>query len=218
MSDAVQILFFLEALLFLSVIFMHLSKKNSSVIYLYAAQSLVVAGLMLSSFFADPTLVLLIAVLAVFAVKVLIAPYFFTKLIKDHQLTFSASTYLNTPMTLIVLAMLTVFTYSRFFDPLASLSKPHTDTLLLAIAMVLASIFLIINRKGALSQMVGILSLENAIVSFAFLAGLEQSPGLQLGIMFDIALWVVVATVFASMVYRQFGSLDVTIMKHLNEE
>ena len=94
----------------------------------------------------------------------------------------------------------------------------NEHTLLLAVAMMLISVFLIINRKGALSQMIGVLSLENGIVSFACLAGLEQTPGLQLGIIFDILVWVIIATVFASMVYKQYGSLDVTAMTHLKEE
>jgi len=65
--------------------------------------------------------------------------------------------------------------------------------------------------------MLGILSLENGIVSFALFAGLEQNPGLQLGITFDVLIWIIIASVFISMIYRQFGSLDVTTMKKLTE-
>jgi hydrogenase-4 membrane subunit HyfE len=50
---------------------------------------------------------------------------------------------------------------------------------------------------------------------FAALAGLEQSPVLQLGIVFDITVWFVISTMFVSMIYRHFGSLDVTNMKKL---
>ncbi len=39
-----QFLLFLESVLFVSVIFMHLTRKNSVVVLLYAAQSLVIAG------------------------------------------------------------------------------------------------------------------------------------------------------------------------------
>jgi len=74
---------------------------------------------------------------------------------------------------------------------------------------------MIINRKGALSQMIGVLSLENSIVSFAFTAGLEQKPGLELGITFDIFVWIIIATVFVSMVYKKFKTLDVTEMSRL---
>ena len=213
-----SILFFLEAIIFASVIFIHLSRKNSSVILLYRAQSLVVALFLLSSALKESSLILGLVALAVFTVKVIVAPFFFHNLIKKYQLKFSVSTYLNGPTTLVVLALLTAITYSSFFSPLVILSKENFNALLLALATILISVFVIINRRGALSQMIGILSLENAIVSFAFLAGLEQNAGLQLGITFDILIWVIIATVFSSMIYKQFGTMDVTTMKHLNED
>ncbi len=216
--DNPQILFFLETLIFISIIFIHLSKKNSFVIFLYMMQSLVVALFLLSASLKESSWALALVAAAVFMVKVIIAPHFFRDLIKRHQLKFSVSTYLNGPMTLVVLAALTAFSYSSFFNPLVILSKDNFNALLLAVAAMLISVFVIINRKGALSQMIGILSLENAIVSFAFLAGLEQNAGLQLGIVFDILVWIIIATVFASMIYKQFGSLDVSVMKNLKEE
>ena len=213
-----QLLFFLEVLIFSSVIFMHLSRKNSSVISLYLLQSLIIAILMFGSSLKRASWSLFFIALVIFVVKVVIAPYFFHRLIKEHQLKFSASTYLNGPLTLIALAILTGLTYSHFFNPLTILAPQNERTLLLAVAMMLISIFLIINRKGALSQMIGVLSLENAIVSFAYITGLEASAGAQVGILFDIWVWIVIATVFASMIYQHFGSLDVSAMQHLKEE
>ena len=127
------------------------------------------------------------------------------------------STYLNTPITVLIIAALVAFTQTDVFRPLAQLAADGSNLLLLSVATIMISLFLIINRKGALSQMLGILSLENGIVSFALFAGLEQNPGLQLGITFNILIWIIIATVFISMIYRQFGSLDVTTMKKLTE-
>ena len=216
--DFHQLLFSLESLIFATVVFIQLSKKNSSVVVFYMLQSLVITLFLFWSFLEERSVMLLFVVVVVFAVKVCVAPYFFFRLIREHQLKFSVSTYLHNPMALIIVALLTAFTYSHLFTPLALLSPENANAILLAIAMMLASLFIIINRKGALSQMIGILSFENAIVSFAFLSGLEQAPWLQLGILFDIAVWIVIATVFASIVYQQFGSLDVTTMRHLKEQ
>jgi hydrogenase-4 component E len=213
-----QILFFLETMLFASVVFMHIAKKNSGVIFLYSVQSLIIAVVLFYSSLIEASVLLVVVAVATFLVKVVIVPYFFSGLIKKHRLQFSVSTYLNTPLTLIALMLLTALSYSHFFGPLTILAPEKENALSLAIAMVLVSIFLIINRKGALSQMVGILSLENAIVSFAYVAGLETTAGLQVGILFDIFIWVVIATVFASMIYRHFGSLNVSVLKHLKEE
>lgn len=212
-----QTLFFIEIIILATVIFMHLSKKSSSVVVLYALQSLSVTVLLLVSALKEVNLALLAVTILIFAAKVIVAPYFFLKLLKKNQLKFSVSSYLNTPLTLIVLTILTGLTHANFFKPIAVIAPANGNALLMAIAIILISIFLIINRRGALSQMIGILSLENAIVSFAFFAGLEQTPGLELGVTFDIITWIVIATVFVSMIHKQFGSLDVTSMKHLTE-
>ena len=211
-------MYILDVLLFASVIFMHLAKKSTAVISLYVGQSLIVAFLLFFSAFRDRSLSLAFVALVVFTVKVIVAPYFLRRLVFKHQLKFTASTYLNGPLTLIVLALITAFTFSDFLKPLSVISGANGNLLPLATAMMLISVFLIINRKGALSQMIGILSLENSIVFFAFLAGLDEAPSLELGIIFDILIWIIIATVFAGSVYREFGTLDVNEMKHLKEE
>lgn len=211
-------LFFLETMLFASVVFMHLTKKNFTVISLYTIQSLIIAGVLFYSSIKEASLLLMVVALMTFFVKVMIAPYFFFRLIRLHRLQFSVSTYLNSPMTFIVIALLTAFSYSHFFRPLTILSPHNGNALLLSMSMIFISIFLTVNRKGALSQMVGILSMENAIVSFAYITGLEATAGAQVGILFIIFIWVVIASIFASMIYNHFGTLNVSEMKNLKEE
>jgi hydrogenase-4 component E len=213
---APHIMLFLETVIFAVAIFLHLTKKNITAVRLYMAQSAAVSLLLLSSF-DTASILLVLAIISTVVVKTIIAPYFFLGLIKRHRLKFTVSTYLNTPITLLVIAALVAITRTDFFQPLVFLAPGGKNLLLLPIATILISLFLIINRKGALSQMLGTLSLENSIVSFALFAGLEQNAGLQLGITFNILIWIIIATVFASMIYRQFGSLNVTTMKNLTE-
>ena len=213
-----QFTYLLEVLLLCLVILMHLSKKSLSVISIYAGQSAAIVGLLFLSAVRDGSLPLVLVACVMLAVKVFFAPYFLGRLVRRHGLKFTSSTYLNPPLTLIVLALLMAMPFSSFMKPLAALAPAGADLVQLAVAMIMISVFLIINRKGALSQIIGILSLENSIVLFAAVAGLEQSLGLELGIIFDILVWIIIATVFVSMVYRQFGTLDVTEMSTLKED
>ncbi len=210
-------LFLIGAIIFSSAIFMNLSKKVSIIVILYVTQSIMVASLLFFLGFEKLNASLWLAVFLILAVKAVIAPYFFFNLIKKSNLKFNISSYLNTPFTLAALTILTVITNSDFFKPLSKLSLFNEKLLLMSVAVILISMFLIINKRGVLSQMVGILSLENGIVSFAAFAGMEQTTGLEAGIIFDILMWIIIATVFAAMIYKQFGSLDSTSMKHLKE-
>ncbi|MBI5870830.1 MAG: hypothetical protein HZB44_07745 [Actinobacteria bacterium] len=210
-----QTLLLFATVIFMPAVLLHLTRKNTAAVLLYMVQSSAIALLLALSSFERFSPLLLLAVVATVAVKLFIAPYFFFGLIKRHELRFSVSTYLNTPVSLLVIAALLALTQSDFFETLAVLAQSSEASLSLCFSTILISLFLSINRRGALSQMIGILSLENGIVAFALFAGLEQSPGLQLGVTFNILIWVVIATVFASMIFRKFGSLDVTTMKKL---
>lgn len=208
---------FLLGVVFGTIIFLHITKKNFGAALTYGLQSLAITGILLGSFFETNNLSLLFIALLVLLVKVILAPIFFIKLIQKHELTFSVSTYLNTPLTLIIIALLTFVAQSDKFAPLTSILPPNQALLSLAFSSILLSLFLLINRKGALSQIIGILSLENSIVAFTIFAGLEQSPALQLGIIFNIFIWLIIATVFVSMIYKHFGSLDITSMNNLKD-
>src|SRR3989344_7345334 len=98
---------FLIIIIFLTVVFLHVSKKNSTAITLYLIQSLAITAVLLVSFFDTHSVLLLAVALLTFAVKAVVAPLFFARLVRKHQLKFSASTYLNLPMSLIMVAILT---------------------------------------------------------------------------------------------------------------
>lgn len=204
-------------LAFLTIVFLHITKKNDGAIVAYGIQSLAIVMFLFSSFLKTGNLSLLFIVLLTLIVKVVMAPIFFTTLINKHKLPFSVSTYLNTPITLVVIALITAIAHSQKFLPLTTIVPEHQVLLSLALSLILLSFFLIVNHKGALAQIIGILSLENSIVSFTLFAGLEQSMALQLGIIVNIFIWLIIATVFISLIYKHFSSLDVTLMTHLRD-
>jgi len=201
--------------MFLTIVFLHLSKKNFSASIAYGIQSLVIVLFFLNSFFETNNLAILLVVFLMLIVKVILAPLFFIRLIKKNALAFSVSTYLNTPLTIISIAILTFIAHYQKFSPLTSIVPANQDSLSLALSAMFLSLFLIINRKGALSQILGVLSLENSIVAFVIFAGLEQNPALQIGIMFNIGIWILIATIFMSMILKHFGTLNVSSMNNL---
>lgn len=207
----------LVEVIFLTVVYLHLSKKNFGAVIAYGIQSFALAILLLNSFFETGYLPLLLVAVLASIVKVVFAPLFFVGLIKKHELRFAVSTYLSTPITLIILAAITAIANSQKFAPFTGIIPAHQTLLSFALSAMFLSLFLIINRKGALSQIIGILSFENCMVTFAMFAGLEQSPGLQTGIIFDVFIWIIIAKIFISMIHKHFGSLDTTAMKHLKD-
>lgn len=208
---------FLLEIMFLTIVFLHILKKNSEVVLAYIIQSIVISLVLFNSFIETGDVLMLWVILCVLVVKVILGPMFFYRLIKKNALAFSVSTYLNSPLTLISISFLTFIAFSKKLIPITNIIPSHHILLSLSISMLFLSLFLIVNRKGALSQIIGVLSLENSIIMFIIFAGLEQSPGLQIGIIFDIFVWIIISTVFATMIYNKFGSLNVTEMNRLKD-
>jgi len=208
---------FLLDIFFLTIVFLHITKKNFLVAIAYGVQSFVVLLILLNSFWETHNYYLLIVIVLTLVIKIILAPLFFIRLIKKHALIFSVNTYLNIPLTLISIAALTFMAHSQKFLPLTNIVPANQAILALALSSIFLSLFLIINRKGALSQIISILSLENSIIAFIIFAGLEQSPALQIGVIFNVFVWIAIASVFVSMIYQHFGTLNVTSMKNLTD-
>ncbi|MFA5792750.1 MAG: hypothetical protein WC897_02650 [Candidatus Gracilibacteria bacterium] len=208
---------FILALFFLTVFFLHLVKKNSEATVLYGFQSLLVVILLFVFYLETNNIYSLFVVILMLLVKVILAPTFIFRLIKRDGLKFSASSFVSTPLALIIVTGLTILAHSSVFSSLGSIVPANQELLSLTLSALFVSLFLIVNRKGAISQIIGVLSLENSIVTFALFAGLEQSAGLQAGILFDIFIWIFIATIFISNIYKHFGTLDVTEMKNLKD-
>lgn len=211
------IFFLMDIIAFLAAVFMHLVKRSRSLVRLYALQSFAVSTtFFLLGYLGDDKSLMTVAGI-IFLVKVIVAPIFFGKVL--HRLNGSSSTnnYLSTPITLLVLTGLVLFAFSKVFLPLSAIYPQAFVSVALNIALVLISIFLLINRRGVFAQMVGMLSLENSIILFAAFFGLRHPLPLEIGMIFDIVIWMVIASFFLGMIYRQFGTLSTADMKRLTE-
>ncbi len=207
----------MDIIAFLAAVFMHLVKRSRSLVRLYALQSFAVSTtFFLLGYLGDDKSLMTVAGI-IFLVKVIVAPIFFGKVL--HRLSGSSSTnnYLSTPITLLVLTGLVLFAFSKVFLPLSAIYPQAFVSVALNIALVLISIFLLINRRGVFAQMVGMLSLENSIILFAAFFGLRHPLPLEIGMIFDIVIWMVIASFFLGMIYRQFGTLSTADMKRLTE-
>lgn len=213
----IQTIIILETIIFLVTVSMHIIRGNSTLVGAYLLQSLAIVGLLGIHAYEATSLTYLFIAIIVFFVKVIIAPRFFLRLINQSRINLSSS-YLSVPMTLGVIVGLIFLSQSDVFSPLDTLINQASSLKMMLISTLFISLFLTINRKGAISQIIGVLSFENAAVALGFFVGLQQPLSLELGVLFDIFIWLIISIAFVSMIQKQFESHDVTAMKHLKEE
>ncbi|RJQ34034.1 hypothetical protein C4568_03380 [Candidatus Parcubacteria bacterium] len=205
------------ASLFALMLLMNLVRKNTSLVMLYLAQSLMLTLALVLLSYSTGSTGLLFAALLTLVVKVVMAPAFLLHMIRKYHGHLSAASRLNVPLSLLALAAITAFTYAYVAPALAQYGSSSASILF---ACIFGTLFLMTNRRGALAEIVGVLSLENAVVLLAALLGIEHSFALEFAITFDIAVWVAIAAGFLTMMYRQFGAIDAATleMTHLTEE
>lgn len=211
------IFLFLEMAIFLAVVFMHIARKNYTLIFAYVFQSIAVALMLLFVGFNANSISLIALSVLTFLIKVTGAPKFFSKLIGKEPLSVATTSYLSLPVTLAIILGLTVFAKSFIFAPLLSIFPSTSQAIAFAISGIFSSLFLAINRRGVFPQLVGILSFENEMVAFGVLAGVEQAPAIEIGVLFDILLWIIASSILITFVLSHFGSLNTTEMNKLKD-
>lgn len=214
METFIQIQLFFALIIFLAVVIMNVARKNTTLVISYLIQSLMLVILLGVRSYYEMSFEMGMVTMILFIIKVIVAPQVLFRILKQHKANMSASTYLNVPMTLGSLILLCVFAQSDIFSSFFS-TAPLLKIFL--IGSMLMSFFLTINRKGAISQIVGVISLENCIFTLGYFFGLKQGAALEIGMLFDIFFWIIISGIFVRMMLKHFGSIDVTELRELKK-
>lgn len=123
--------------------------------------------------------------------------------------------YVNTQTSLIVAGGLVLFAYVLTRPWLAVSRLPTREGLPLAMALLFVSLFIIVSRRKAISQIVGFLMLENAIALLASV-GTRGIPLLvEIGVALDALMVFLVMQVFVYHIHETFDTLDVEELTRL---
>ncbi len=181
----------------------------------FAWQSAVLAGVTaLAGFFVrDPSLYAVAAVL--FVLKALAIP----RLLENMERRFGAvremQPYVNAATSVLVAAVLVIVAYSVTRPLVAASLLPTRGGIPIAMAIVFISLFILVSRKKAISQIVGFLMLENGIALLAVLGSYGVPLIVELGVSLDALMGFLVMQVFVYHIHETFESIDVEQLNRL---
>lgn len=158
--------------------------------------------------------IMFVGILVLF-VKGGVIPWFLRRVLKASDTEWVGEVYLKRTASLIVAGGLTVTAYVTT-KPFASFSEPGLRYgFTIALALLFYGLLLMMVRKVALIQVLGILLMDNGI----FLAGLFLTKGMpllvEMGALFDILVGVVILAVLAHRMLENYHSLNVDHLKTL---
>lgn len=154
---------------------------------------------------------------ALFAVKVVMIPRVLNRAVANIGLARVAAPYLGTAPALIICAALTIVAYYVMTPIAASNPLPTADAIPLAFAGVLIGFFIMVNRRRAVTQILGFLMLENGIFLLALLATYGVPFIVEMGVFLDLLVAVLIMEVFVYRIKDNFDSIDVGELGKLKE-
>jgi hydrogenase-4 component E len=150
--------------------------------------------------------------------KVFLIPYILHRLIRRLDVRWDKETLLNIPSTMLVGIFLVIFSFNLAL-PISKLSTSVSPgTLGIALACMLLSFMMMITRSKAIPQVIGFLSIENALFFAATSATYGMPMVVELGIALDVLVGVFILGVFMFQIREQFESLDISNLENLKEE
>jgi len=203
--DLLYIMDFVSIGILITAISINSLSRIESWINAYMINSWLLALLIFFVAIKDPEHHLYMASILTFASKGVILPLFLKSIAKQIKGTHTIETYLSTSLSLIISGIIIAIVY-------VSLGKGIFVTgfssfvLKISVAVILIGLFIMITRRRAVAQIVGVLFMENGV----FLAGFSLTFGMptivELGVLFDLLMIVIIMGVFMIQIKQKFSS------------
>lgn len=200
--------------LFVTVLLMACARRTSTCIVLFSAQCAVMTSQVLAMAYVNNSGEACVVALLVFAIKVLAIPYALFWITEHLNAPRDVQASLTPARSAFLIAGLILLSFFAV-QPYARELGVHEDMLAASVALVLTGAFLMVSRKKALMQVVGLLVMENGI----FLAALTTTFGMplviEIGVFFDLLMGVLLMGIFVFRIRDTFEHLDVSKLRKL---
>src|SRR5262245_21053917 len=148
-------------------------------------------------------------------VKGIAIPWLLRRMERRFRTERELEPYVNTATSLVVAGVLVLVGYG-ISRPLVALSRlPTRAGMPLAMGLVLVSLFVLVSRKKAITQVIGFLMLENALALLAVLGTYGVPLIVELGVFLDALLGFLVMQIFVYRIHETFESIDVERLSRL---
>ena len=184
-------------------------------IRLYGIQSLLLGAVGIAMGVAGHRPHLFVTAGLTIVLKAALIPWFLQRVIDRVGIRREIEPYVNVPASLLLCLGLTVVGYRVSLGMAgASQGVPH-QVVGVALSMVLMGLFLMVTRRKALTQIVALLTVENAVFLVAVGATAGMPLVVELGISFDVILAVLVLGVLVHRIVDRFESMDTSRLSNL---
>ncbi len=153
----------------------------------------------------------------VLAIKALAVPLLIARVVAHDHAAREASPLINVPASLVGAGLLTLLAFAATRGVVTLVATPAGRLIPFGVAIVLIGFFSMVVRRRAVSQIVGLLTIDNGIALTAFLGTSGVPLVVELGVTLDVLLAVVVLQVLAAQLQRHFNVQDLDQLRDLHD-
>jgi hydrogenase-4 component E len=207
----------LAALVLLTAFVLVASGRMRTLVLVFSLQSLALGALAAAvAYYTDLWHIYLVAGLTIF-LKAYLIPRSMNSVMDSIGVAKEVEPSVRTSSSLLIASGMAIIAY-YVAEPLIQSGETITaGALALSLAVVLIGLFLMISRKKAITQVIGLLVMENGL----FMAALSLSYGMpfivELGVFFDVMVAVLIMGVFVFRISSTFETLDTSFLRRLKD-
>jgi hydrogenase-4 component E len=148
-------------------------------------------------------------------VKGIVLPWVLYRLVKKDAVSRVVLLSIGLVPSILIGVLLVGLTYSYVVPVLLKEIQVGSQLLSAALSTVLLGCFFMISRRSALSQLIGVIVMENGL----YLCGVAVTGGMpliiELGIFFDLLVGVLVMGIMTDQIREAFDTLDTKLLNKL---
>lgn len=186
----------------------------------YRYQSIVLAGVTAIIGYVTGIWEIYIAAGLTLVIKSIVIPKVLTYVTRKLEIEFKLETnpYVSIRASVIISALLVALSYFLIQQIPFKSDQIVNAYLPVSMAQFFIGLFVLVNRRTVLSQVVGLLIIENGLFLFAMALTHGVSLLIEIGIFVDILVGILISSVLLFRISRTFDSLDVGKLENLRDD
>lgn len=186
----------------------------------YRYQSIVLAGVTAIIGYVTGIWEIYIAAGLTLVIKSIIIPKVLTYVTRKLEIEFKLETnpYVSIRASVIISALFVALSYFLIQQIPFKSDQIVNAYLPVSMAQFFIGLFVLVNRRTVLSQVVGLLIIENGLFLFAMALTHGVSLLIEIGIFVDILVGILISSILLFRISRTFDSLDVGKLENLRDD
>ena len=192
-------------------------RRLVTVVRLIAIQGLALAAVAaVIGLYEHETELVAVAVMVV-VLRAFVMPGLILRAVRSGHEQREVESLINVPASLLAGSGLTLIAYATTRDVVALSQSPQVRAIPLGVAVAMIGMLLIVTRRKAVLQIMGVLIIDNGIALVMFLGTSGVPLAVELGIASDVLLAVFILQVLTNRIRTKFGGTDLDQLRELRD-